>query len=60
MNLELIGITTPLTDPVDNMTGLLPDFKAIHLSDSDLKIVLENKVEENDVLVIWITPLSVG
>lgn len=38
---------------------LLPDFKAIHLSDSDLKIVLESKVEENDVLVIRITPLSV-
>ena len=27
MNLELIGITTPLTNPVDNMTGLLPDFR---------------------------------
>ena len=41
MNLELIGITTPLTNPVDNMTGLLPDFKTVNLSDSKLKITLE-------------------
>ena len=60
MNLELIGITTPLTTPVDNMTGLLPDFKAVNLSGSELKIALEGNVEENDVLVVQITPLSVG
>ena len=60
MNLELIGITTPLTNPVDNMTGLLPDFKTVNLSDSELKITLEGNVEENDVLVVRITPLSVG
>ncbi len=46
MNLELIGITTPLTNPVDNMTGLLPDFKTVNLSDSELKITLEGNVEE--------------
>lgn len=60
MNLELIGITTPLTDPVDNMTGLLPDLKAVSLSDSELKITLKGKTDENDVLVIRLTPLSVG
>ncbi|WP_419545227.1 hypothetical protein [Odoribacter laneus] len=60
MNLELIGITTPLTDPVDNMTGLLPDFKTVNLTDSELKVTLEGNLEENDVLVIRITPLSVG
>ena len=60
MNLELIGINTPLTAPVDNMTGLLPNFKAVNLSESELKIVLEGNVEENDVLVVRITPLSVG
>lgn len=60
MNLELIGITTPLTTPVDNPAGLLPDFKAVNLSDSELKITLEGNVGENDVLVIRITPLSVG
>ena len=60
MNLELIGITTPLTTPVDNMTGLLPDFKTVNLSDSELKVTLEGNVEENDVLVVRITPLSVG
>lgn len=56
MNLELIGITTP----VDNMTGLLPALKAVNLSESELKITLEGNVEENDVLVVRITPLSVG
>ena len=44
----------------DNMTGLLPNFKAVNLSESELKIVLEGNVEENDVLVVRITPLSVG
>lgn len=33
MNLELSGITTPM----DNMICLLPDFKAINLSGSELK-----------------------
>lgn len=42
------------------MTGLLPDFKTVNLSDSELKITLEGNVEENDVLVVRITPLSVG
>lgn len=60
MNLELIGINTPLTTPVDNMTGLLPDFKSVNLSGSELKIALEGNVDENDVLVVRITPLSVG
>ena len=42
------------------MTGLLPDFKTVNLSDSELKVTLEGNVEENDVLVVRITPLSVG
>ena len=60
MNLELIGITTPLTTPTDTMTGLLPDFKAVNLYESVLKVTLEGKVAENDVIVVRITPLSVG
>lgn len=55
MNLELIGINTPLTTPVDNMTGLFPNFKAVNLSATELKIVLEKNVEENDILVVRIT-----
>lgn len=60
MNLELIGITTPLTEPADDLTSSLPGFSSLTLADSALKISFDGNVSENDVLLVRITPLSVG
>lgn len=60
MNLELIEISTPVKEPIEEVPGLLPAFKSVDLLNSELKVTFDGNVEANDILVIRITPLSVG
>lgn len=60
MNLELIGISTPVKEPIEEVPGLLPAFKSVDLLNLQLKVTFDGSVEVNDILVIRITPLSAG